>query len=411
MKNQIPHVRQVSADGSTQEVIYLYGEFGWDFSARSFRSAMKYLEAKQDVIHIHIHSPGGDVGEAFAIANAISSSSSQVIAVVDGIAASAASFVAMSCAELWMNTYGLLMMHECWMWIAGNKRDAAKAIKLMETCDTQQVLAYSTKSGKPAAEIIKLMEDETWLSPQEAEAGKFIDKIIVGTKIDGTDPAKAKKGLTGLAALYDTYNEKLLDGADREVARTRGYLLPQYFRDNKNENNDTPVLLPPLGGGGTGTLETIMKEKLIMLLGLAASCSEAEALAAVTAQVRENDNLKAQLKALKDQAAVKDAEEVKALLDAAQAAGKFLAKDRPTFEELGKESPAALRKTLAAIQAHQPVTELIEDKKGDNTPGAEDRTQWSWQDWSTKDPAGLEAKATADPAWYNKLVAAYTPKK
>lgn len=128
-------------------------------------------------IHLRINSPGGDVFAARAIEQAIRDSDKTIICHIDGICASAATFIAIACDEVVMSPGALFMIHNGWTWGCGDRHDMTKTATLLGKVDSTIALSYATKCGKDQAEIALLMDAETWFTAQEASAFGLIDRI------------------------------------------------------------------------------------------------------------------------------------------------------------------------------------------------------------------------------------------
>lgn len=128
-------------------------------------------------IHLRINSPGGDVFAARAIEQAIRDSDKTIICHLDGICASAATFIAIACDEVVMSPGALFMIHNGWTWGCGDRHDMTKTATLLGKVDSTIALSYATKCGKDQAEIALLMDAETWFTAQEAQAFGLIDRI------------------------------------------------------------------------------------------------------------------------------------------------------------------------------------------------------------------------------------------
>lgn len=140
-------------------------------------------------IHLRINSPGGDVFAARAIEQAIRDSDKTIICHIDGICASAATFIAIACDEVVMSPGALFMIHNGWTWGCGDRHDMTKTATLLGKVDSTIALSYSTKCGKPQDEIALLMDAETWFTAQEASAFGLIDRIA--GEADAVAPAAA----------------------------------------------------------------------------------------------------------------------------------------------------------------------------------------------------------------------------
>jgi ATP-dependent Clp endopeptidase proteolytic subunit ClpP len=156
--------------------ILLYDEIGyWGVTAKDFALALADVGADKP-IRLRINSPGGDVFDGLAIYNALQAHKGAVVCVVDGVAASIASVIACAGATLEMAEPSMLMIHNAWVVVVGDKRDMAAMVEVMAKVDGQLAAIYASKSGKPAAEIVGMMDAETWLTSAEAIEAGFCDK-------------------------------------------------------------------------------------------------------------------------------------------------------------------------------------------------------------------------------------------
>lgn len=167
-----------SGDEST---IYLYDvivsdEFWGGVSALSFAKELSAIKSPK--INLRINSPGGDVFAARAIEAAIREHKSEIIAHIDGHAASAASYVALAADKLKMSDGGFLMIHKAWSLAMGNSEDMLSMAALLEKIDETLVDTYVNKTGADADQVRSWMAAETWFTAQEAMDNGFIDEIV-----------------------------------------------------------------------------------------------------------------------------------------------------------------------------------------------------------------------------------------
>ncbi|MEK5417347.1 MULTISPECIES: head maturation protease, ClpP-related [Paenibacillus] len=155
--------------------LYLYQEiasWGGGYTAHSAKSFKSELDALGDIsiLNVYFNSPGGDVYEGIAIGNMLKRHKAYVKGHVDGLAASITSVIAMNCDELIMLPGTMLMIHNAWMYTAGNSKDLREAADMLDKVDTSIRQSYLTKAGDKLSEddLITLMEAETWLTAQEA---------------------------------------------------------------------------------------------------------------------------------------------------------------------------------------------------------------------------------------------------
>jgi len=148
--------------------VLIYDEIGaYGVSAKGFLAELGALPGDAP-IDLRLNSPGGSVFDAVAIYNALQRHAGTVTVWIDGIAASAASYIAMAGDEIVMPENAFLMIHDpsgIVMGTAADMRDMAGALDKMAASMTR---GYAAKSGKPEAEIAALMAAETWFDAKDA---------------------------------------------------------------------------------------------------------------------------------------------------------------------------------------------------------------------------------------------------
>ena len=161
----------------------IYDEIGaYGVSAKAFIAEIGALKASTN-LELRINSPGGSVFDAVAIYNALKRHDGKVTVTIDGIAASAASYVAMAADEIVMPENAFLMIHDpsgLVMGTAGDMRDMAEAL---DKIAGSLIKGYAAKSGKPDDEIATLMAAETWFDAAEAVEAGFADRIAEPVRI------------------------------------------------------------------------------------------------------------------------------------------------------------------------------------------------------------------------------------
>lgn len=152
--------------------LWLYDEIGpWGTTASDVAAALAGL-APTDRVTLRINSPGGDVFDGLAIYNLLRGHPGGVDVVVDGLAASAASFIAMAGSSVTMLAHTRMMIHDAIGFAFGNAADMRELAALLDDVSDNIAGIYSDRSGKPAADFRALMLAETWLSgPQALELG------------------------------------------------------------------------------------------------------------------------------------------------------------------------------------------------------------------------------------------------
>ena len=129
-------------------------------------------------VEVHINSPGGDMFEGIAIYNRLVEHSAKVTVKVLGLAASAASIIAMAGDEVLIGPASFLMIHNCWVVAVGDKNDMQATATFLEPFDQAMAGVYAARTGLPASDIGALLDAETWLNGQQAVAKGFADGLL-----------------------------------------------------------------------------------------------------------------------------------------------------------------------------------------------------------------------------------------
>lgn len=145
------------------------GFFESGVTGKSVRDELANMDKKQPV-QVRINSPGGDVFEAVAIRAQLEQWPAGVNVQVDGLAASAASYIATVGDDVTMSEGSMLMVHDPWTVAIGNAAEMSKAAATLEKIADSLVGAYSRKSGKSDKEVRDIMKAETWMTADEAIA-------------------------------------------------------------------------------------------------------------------------------------------------------------------------------------------------------------------------------------------------
>ena len=171
----------VTVEGTTA-VMRLYdpvdswGEY-WGVSAKEFVTALDDLPDNIEEIRLHINSPGGEVWDGIALLNALRSHQARVVAVVDGIAASAASFIACGADEVVMARNSQMMIHDAWGLCVGNAEDMRELADMLDKISDNIASIYAEKAGGDPADWRAVMSRETWYSAEEAVAAGLADRV------------------------------------------------------------------------------------------------------------------------------------------------------------------------------------------------------------------------------------------
>ena len=136
------------------------------------------LDSGKGPITVWINSPGGDVWAAAQIYNMLLSYSGKVTVKIDGLAASAASVIAMAGDEVLVSPVSMLMIHNPSTMAMGDKDDLAQAISMLDSVKDSILNAYVKKTGLSKNKLSKLMDDETWMDASKAVELHFADRVM-----------------------------------------------------------------------------------------------------------------------------------------------------------------------------------------------------------------------------------------
>lgn len=164
-------------DDDTTE-INLYDEIGGWFGVTAKQFREKLDGVKSSKIILNINSPGGDVFDGIAIYNDLLAHKAYVVVRVTGLAASAASLIAMAGDEVHIADNAFFMIHNAWSVAIGDARAMTKRANLLSMIDAELGETYAARTGGDADDIREQMNDETWFNADEAVEQGFADKII-----------------------------------------------------------------------------------------------------------------------------------------------------------------------------------------------------------------------------------------
>ncbi|WP_336642330.1 head maturation protease, ClpP-related [Microbacterium sp. MMO-56] len=168
-----------SGDGSIA-TIRMYGPIDswggyWGISTKDVSGVLDSLPDSVTQINLRINSPGGEVFEGIAILNLLRAHKAKVTAVVDGLAASAASIIAAGCNETVMSPGTQMMIHSPWMITWGNAVDLRKNADMLDGVERSCVEIYQAKAG--AKDWAALLAAETWLTATETVGLGLADRV------------------------------------------------------------------------------------------------------------------------------------------------------------------------------------------------------------------------------------------
>jgi ATP-dependent protease ClpP protease subunit len=202
-------------------VITIFDVIGEDFwtGGVTAKDIGRQLKAIGGPVEVQINSPGGDVFEGFAIYNVLREHPYSVDVKVLGMAASAASVVAMAGDNIMVGSSAFVMIHNCWVLAVGNRHDMRETADFLEPFDKALRDVYVARTGNTDAQVGAWMDAETYFSGKEAVDKGFADALLPSDQIVEDAPAQARDRETNAVRAMEL--TLLASGLSRTQARER----------------------------------------------------------------------------------------------------------------------------------------------------------------------------------------------
>ncbi|CRM71121.1 ATP-dependent Clp protease proteolytic subunit 1 [Pseudomonas sp. 31 R 17] len=183
----------LEADTDTITIYGIIGEDWWGEGNTVKRVDAALRAIGDNPVTVYINSPGGDMFEGIAIYNRLMEHSQEVTTKVLGLAASAASVVAMAGAKREIAKSAFLMIHNCWTYFAGNRHAIRELADTMEEFDQAMVGVYAETSGQDENDVEKMLDAETYLNGTTALEKGFATGLISPAEVKETaDESRAQ---------------------------------------------------------------------------------------------------------------------------------------------------------------------------------------------------------------------------
>jgi ATP-dependent protease ClpP protease subunit len=255
-------IKNAATEDSGPPEILIYGEIDSWFGVDAADFVRELAQINAPEMTVRINSIGGDVFDGIAILNALRGHDATINVIVDGIAASIASVIAMGGDTITMNRNSQMMLHNGWAVCVGDMNDMTKTAEMLAKTTTNIASIYAERAGGTVEDWLATMDEETWLTAEEAVDAGLADSIVE------PEPAVAAAAASA-AASFDRsrfrYSGRQAAPAPRIAARAQA---PQ-----PNEAEVPKGKEPAVG----------LKESLVEQFGLDADADDAAILAAVAA--------------------------------------------------------------------------------------------------------------------------------
>ena len=372
--------------------IKIIGRIGnWKTNADEFEVLVDSLinQGVKDV-HLYIRSGGGNVFDAYEMANLLKRFEGTITGEGGAMVASAATYLACQCDSFTMASNGQYMIHKPMMTVDGNSDEIKANLKALENIEKQYLKTYAKRSGLSEKAVSKLWVVDFWMDCEEAKKKGFIDG-----ETGEEDPITAQDSLDVSAEGYQNIPEAITAMAEQEDPGDG----PEATEPTANTANNSNT--------NKTTSMTFLKQ-LNGVLKIDSGSSEQDALAkaqAIMKQAETADTLQEENATLT--ASVKE-EKANILVDGAIDAKKITKKVKDKYVALAVADYDTTKTILDDMKPAVKASErLTDDGDGQGEDGPEGRDKWTYQEYLDNDPEALAAMRTKDEAKFEKLAKAH----
>lgn len=383
-------ISNAEPDALDIDIYDVVGDDFW-FGGVSAKQVREKLTAAQAVrkINVRINSAGGDVFDGFAIYNLLHSHKAKVTVIVDGLAASIASVIAMAGDKIKMAENAMMMIHNPWTIALGDGEEMRSTAEMLDKVRDQIATTYAARTGRSVAEIVDWMGAETWMTAAEALERGFATEVT---------PAKAIAALWNIDDRFKNAPKHVRDTAERMLAAVQ--LRPELERmldanpekqpaakvGGEKEDDMDPKQLEADLNTAKASLATTQSELGTLKTAHAALLATCAAIIAAAGLNPEKDSVKDAGDALLKRATDAERKSIEAEVDKL-VGDKLVPAERDAMVSLASKD----RATFDALIAARPALNLVGPRKAvdPDAPPPQDAT-------GLDNSAGDELSAAAD---------------
>ena len=188
-----PAIKAAASEDNTITIFDVIGQDYWTgegVTAKRIAGALRAIGDKP--VTVLINSPGGDMFEGLAIYSLFREHPADVTVKVLGLAASAASIIAMAGDTVQIARAGFLMIHNAWIYAAGNRHEFREYADYLEPFDRSMADIYAARTGIDMKEIQKVMDAESWIGGSDAIEQGFADCLLDSDEIETGETSQAR---------------------------------------------------------------------------------------------------------------------------------------------------------------------------------------------------------------------------
>lgn len=177
-------IKALAPTGNTIEIFDVIGEDYWTGEGVTAKFvAAKLREFGGEDIQVYINSPGGDMFEGLSIYNLLREYPGQVTTKILGMAASAASVIAVGGDTIHIGASAFYMIHNAWTLAAGNRHEFRAMADYLEPFDKAMAEIYVARTGIELGKIQTMLDAETWITGTDAVEQGFADELLASDKV------------------------------------------------------------------------------------------------------------------------------------------------------------------------------------------------------------------------------------
>lgn len=375
---------KMQTEGKTAEILVYSTIYGGDWYISEFLYDLaKIVEDKPDKIELRIHCGGGSVFNTYAMVTSLKATGIPIDCYIDGVCASAASILMLCARKIYMAKLSMLMIHNPTSSVEGEAKDMIAAAELLQQIEELSIQAYKERTGLSEEELKAMMGKTTWMTPQKALSLKFIDGIVEAKYVIPED------------AITEEDIEKICEEEDDCEQIMQHFKISEYMADNTKTK--PPIAQNPPANGNDVWVE-MHKDSLALYLQLKNNREDKEVVEQIQQVLNKEkhylekiSNLEAEIarmKASEFEDTIQMAIEQERITEA-EAATYRKVKDINVLREVLNSRPAKLRPSQ--------IFRNVFNANGDN------KTMWTYKEWSEKDSSGLAKMEKEDPERYSEL--------
>lgn len=243
----------------------IVGEDWWTGGGITSKGVQQKLSAypKAKTIKILLNSPGGDAFEGLAVQSILRRHGAHIQVEVVGLAASAASIIAMAGDDIAMHEGSLMMVHQPWTFAVGDADEMRTTAEFLDKVNSSGLDVYCRRTGRERKDVAELVAAETWMTAHEAVKEKFATNVV-----EGAAPEPVAKARAAAQVFMNAAGPRV--ARERRDAKSLSALLDGLDRNTPAPPAPVPSAKNPGTGEGTQAMKTISLAAVMAALGYTA---------------------------------------------------------------------------------------------------------------------------------------------